>query len=299
MAASLVPSPRVGAVARPIRDWISVFKPRILVLLVAVAVVSGLVGAREGVPWGSIALLAMSGTIASASASLLNNYRDRDIDAIMDRTRTRPLATGRINARAALIVGILLLVSGTVLALLVNVWSGVFVLSGALIYAVVYSYGLKRRTAWNIVIGGLAGSCAVLAGWSAVSTDFNTAAILIAAILFLWTPCHFWSFALVHQESYRKAKVPMLPVVAGEKKTSGYVLLHAVLLLLVSVLLYVFSDLGIVYLVGALICSLVFVTTSFRLFRSFDRGRAWRNYKLSGVYLLGLFASMLLATLVR
>jgi len=299
LAASLVPSPRVGAVARPIRDWISVFKPRILVLLVAVAVVSGLVGAREGVPWGSIALLAMSGTIASASASLLNNYRDRDIDAIMDRTRTRPLATGRINARAALIVGILLLVSGTVLALLVNVWSGVFVLSGALIYAVVYSYGLKRRTAWNIVIGGLAGSCAVLAGWSAVSTDFNTAAILIAAILFLWTPCHFWSFALVHQESYRKAKVPMLPVVAGEKKTSGYVLLHAVLLLLVSVLLYVFSDLGIVYLVGALICSLVFVTTSFRLFRSFDRGRAWRNYKLSGVYLLGLFASMLLATLVR
>lgn len=281
-----------------IRDWVSVFKPRILVLLAVVAVVAGVVGSQGQTLWKEILLVAVAGVLASAGASLFNNLRDRDIDALMDRTRARPMANGRIGARAALVVAVALFAAGSSLALLVNTRAALLVVAGALIYAIVYTWGLKRRTPWNIVIGGLAGSCAVLAGWAAVSSDFGAEALLLAAVLVLWTPCHFWSFALVHQESYRKANVPMLPLVAGEKKTAGYILLHAILLSFVSLLLFVFSDLGLLYLAGATAFSAIFLAKSIHLAVRPERKIAWQHYKLSGFYLLGLFVSMLAATMI-
>jgi protoheme IX farnesyltransferase len=160
------------------------------------------------------------------------------------------------------------------------------------------SQRLKRRSSLNIVIGGLAGSCAVLGGWFSVTNQLSLTPLLIALVIFLWTPSHFWSFALVHRESYQKANIPMLPVVIGDKSTVNYILLHSGLLLLVSLLLYFLSPLNEIYLFASLALGTIFLASSIRLRRQLQRERAWSNYKLSGIYLLGLFLAMALDVLL-
>ena len=173
-----------------------------------------------------------------------------------------------------------------------------FVVAGALIYVLIYTLWLKRRTSLNIIIGGLAGSCVILAGWFAITTELSLVLILMASLVFLWTPSHFWSLALAHQESYRKAKIPMLPVIAGVKKTSDYILLSSGVLLLVSFLIYFLSSFHGVYLLGSLILGGLFLISNIRLWRRPNRERAWTNFKLSGAYLLGLFLVMVVDVLV-
>jgi protoheme IX farnesyltransferase len=158
---------------------------------------------------------------------------------------------------------------------------------------------LKRRTSLNIVVGGLAGSCGALAGWFAITNQLSFAPFLIALLIFLWTPSHFWSFALVHRESYQKAGIPMLPVIAGVKTTTNYILLHSGLLLLVSLLLYFLGPLKEIYLIGSLLLGAIFLASGIRLRRQLQRERAWTNYKLSGIYLLGLCLIMVLDVLVK
>lgn len=281
------------------RDYISLCKPRILLLLVAVAAATAIVVGPPEVRWDRVALVALAGGLASASASTANNLIDRDLDAVMDRTRHRPLAAKRVPAKNALILAIALLVVGVGVSLLLGHLTAAFVTAGALIYSLVYTLWLKRRSPLNIVVGGLAGSCAVLAGWAAVTTTLSAAPFIIAFILFVWTPSHFWSFALVHQENYRKGGVPMLPLVASRGTTVFYIILHTVVLVSASIVLYLFSELGPVYLAGAIVFGVPFLGLSFLLWRD-SRGKAsWAGYKFSGIYLAGLLASMLIDLLSR
>ncbi|MBI2869847.1 MAG: protoheme IX farnesyltransferase [Chloroflexi bacterium] len=283
---------RRNTAAACLRDYASLCKPRILGLLAVVTVVTAVVSSGPAVPWGQVWLAALAGVLASASASILNNVLDRDIDIIMARTRHRPLARGDIQVRHALALAAGLLLLAAAVSFLVSYLVAVFVVGGALVYAVVYTYWLKRRTALNIVIGGAAGSCAVMVGWAAAGGGLTPAAVIIALLLFFWTPAHFWSFALVHSEDYRRAAVPMLPGVADQRVTVQMILLHTALMLASSLALYFYSDLGLIYLAGALLLGGWLAARNLPLWRGYRVRTAWASYKFSGIYLLGLFLSM-------
>jgi protoheme IX farnesyltransferase len=278
--------------------YLSLAKPKILILVAITALASAIVANQGDILFSMGVLLVLAVVLASAGAALLNNYLDKDIDIIMERTRNRPLPNGKVSPTKVFLAGVTLIVLSVPLALWLNYLVALSVVAGALIYVLIYTLWLKRRTSLNIVIGGLAGSCAILAGWFAITTKLSLVPILMASLVFLWTPSHFWSLALAHQESYRKAKIPMLPVTAGVKKASDYILLSSGVLLLVSFLIYFLSSFGEVYLLGSLILGGLFLISNIRLWRRPNRERAWTNFKFSGAYLLGLFLIMVVDVLV-
>jgi len=277
---------------------LSLAKPKILILVAITALASAIVANQGDILFSMGVLLVLAVVLASAGAALLNNYLDKDIDIIMERTRNRPLPNGKFSPPKVFLAGITLIVLSVLPALALDYLVALFVVAGALIYVLIYTLWLKRRTSLNIIIGGLAGSCVILAGWFAITTELSLVLILMASLVFLWTPSHFWSLALAHQESYRKAKIPMLPVIAGVKKTSDYILLSSGVLLLVSFLIYFLSSFHGVYLLGSLILGGLFLISNIRLWRRPNRERAWTNFKLSGAYLLGLFLVMVVDVLV-
>lgn len=274
--------------------YIRLFKLRIVALLVFTALVAAAVAGEGRVPLDIAVILALAGGAASIGAGLLNHYLDRDIDAVMDRTRDRPIPSGEINPERVLYVGLGLIAASLILSLGLNALASVFILLGALVYVGVYTLWLKRRTSLNIVVGGLSGAFAVLAGWAAVNPEISTAPILIALVIFLWTPSHFWWFAILHRRSYRRAGVPMLPGVVGRKKSSRYILANTLLLLVVSLMLYLQGVFGHYYLIAALVMGGVFVLLNLRHLMSPSTALAWKNYKYSGAYLLVLMSAMLL-----
>lgn len=271
------------------KDFLSLIKLRVAALILFIAAVTALVASDGIIFLDKIALLTLAGALACAGSAMLNNYLDKDVDAIMERTKNRPLPSRRFAPRKALLIGVGLLILSLSVALRLNYLVALLVLAGAVIYVGVYTGWLKRLTSLNIVIGGLAGSCAVLGGWLAITRELSLTPFLLALLIFWWTPSHFWSFALVHQESYQKANIPMLPVIAGEKRTANYILLCSGLLLLTSLSLYYLSLLGEIYLFGSLLSGTIFLLSSLRLWRRPERDRAWSTYKLSGIYLLVLF----------
>ena len=274
-------------------EYLKLFKLRIVLLLVLLALVSGTVALGDVPSWAVLLPLAAAGALASAGASALNHYVDRDVDASMARTRRRPLPTRRIgHPNVVLFLGVALIALSVPFALALNLRVALFTVSGAFVYVVVYTWWLKRRTPKNILVGGLAGSCAVTAGWFAASSHGTTALAALALLVFLWTPAHFWTFALVHQGDYRQAGVPMLPVVVGERRASRQVLLYTALVVAASVLLYIVHPLGEIYLVGALLLGGLFLGANLALWRSPSVERAWRSYKSSGAYLLLLLLIM-------
>ncbi|MBI2831141.1 MAG: protoheme IX farnesyltransferase [Chloroflexi bacterium] len=274
------------------RDYLSLAKPRIVILLVAVALVASIVAGAGDIMVNRVMLLALAGGMACAGASVLNNYLERDIDALMPRTRHRPLPSGRIGKNAALAMGLFLVVAALAVAMPLGYLVVLSLALGALVYVVVYTMWLKRRTPLNIVIGGLSGSFTVLAGWFAATDILSATPFLLALIIFLWTPSHFWSFALVHRESYKAASIPMLPLVVGDKATAGYIALHSALLHGAALLPYFLGPFGMVYLLGAAHLSGLFLISSLRLWRRPEKELAWKTYKFSGIYLLGLFLFM-------
>jgi heme o synthase len=260
----------------------NVFKLRIggAITLCAIAGMAATPGAS--LPFWKIVVLGLAVFLASASAGAFNQYAERGLDARMNRTRSRPFVTGVLQpgwpwlaSMAALLV---LAVGGA--ALVLNAHVALYVFLGAFVYGVVYTVWLKQRSAWNIVIGGLAGSFAVLAGAAAITPDLAPASIILAVVLFLWTPPHFWSLAMVLHKDYARANVPMLPVVIGDEAAAKIILLHAVAVVALSLLPAAFG-LGLIYLAGAVIGGALFLRRSVDLVRNPGPEAALQNFKAS------------------
>ena len=273
--------------------YVGLMKPRIIELLL-VTTVPTMVVAQRGLPdaWLVLATL-IGGTLSAGSANALNCYADRDIDGLMHRTAHRTLVRHVVTPRNALRFGVLLgVVSFAWLALLVNVLSAVLATSAILFYVFVYTLGLKRRTAQNIVIGGAAGCVPVLVGWSAVTGEVGLPALVLFGIVFTWTPPHFWALALKYREDYARASVPMLPVVAGERETARQILLYSVLLVALSLLFGPVGGMGLLYLVAALALGGLFLWQAIGLLVQPTEQNAMRLFRFSITYLGLLFTAM-------
>lgn len=273
----------------------SVFKLRIgfAIMLTALAGMAVTPGAGPGM-WQTMAL-ALAVLLSSAAAGALNQYLERDLDARMKRTRNRPFVTGRLVADGYWFGGICLLLAAAVVgaAMATNMVAALFVFLGAIVYGVIYTVWLKRRTWLNIVVGGLAGSFAVLAGAAAVDPGLSPAPLLFAVVLFLWTPPHFWSLAFVYRDDYRSAGVPMLPAVMNAKGAAWVILGHTLALVAVSFTL-LWAGLGWIYFAGAAAGGIWFIVTSVALVRDPGEAAARTNFRASLLQLsLLLVAAML------
>jgi heme o synthase len=282
-----------------VRELCSVFKLRIGVAIMVSALAGMAVAPGPApAPW-QIVLLALAVLLSSASAGAFNQFAERDLDARMERTRNRPFARGALPANRLWLAGIgLLLAVAVAAAAAVNIMAAFYVFLGAFFYGIVYTLWLKRRSTLNIVIGGLSGSFAVLAGAAAVDPSLAAAPILLAIVLFLWTPPHFWSLAMALHEDYASAEVPMLPVVAGDAAAARIILAHTGALVAVSLMPAAFG-LGWLYLAGAAIGGALFLARSIALVRNPGPRAAMTNFHASliqlSLLLLGALADRLLA----
>jgi protoheme IX farnesyltransferase len=273
----------------------SVFKIRIgtAIMLTALAGVAVAPGPAPAA-W-QIAVLAIAVLLSSASAGAFNQFMERDLDAHMPRTRNRPFVTGRFSANGYWLAGIVLLLACAVAAaaLATNAMAAFYVFLGAFVYGVVYTVWLKRRTWMNIVIGGLAGSFAVLAGAAAVDPGLAPAPVILAVVLFLWTPPHFWSLAFKYKDEYSAADIPMLPVVVNDATAARIILAHTVILVGLSLLPYLYG-LGWIYLLGAAAGGGWFIWTSIGLVRNPSPAAAMTNFHASLLQLSLLLVAAIL-----
>jgi heme o synthase len=284
------------ALARPrgvLRDYVELTKPKVQSLLLFTTVTTMYVAGTPSL--GLVALTCLGGALSAGGAGAVNHWFDRDIDATMSRTRNRPIPAGRISPRAGLTFGIGLQVASFVLlAQFVNVLAACLALSGFLGYVFVYTLWLKRSTPQNIVIGGAAGAVPPLVAWAAVTGSVTWGAVILFAIVFYWTPPHFWSLSLLMKDEYAKAGVPMMPVARGEDETRRQILLYTLLLFLVTQLPVCGGLVGAFYMVAAALLSAVFVVGAVLLQRSRERRQALRLYLFSLAYLALLFAALVI-----
>lgn len=280
-------------------DYVSLTKPRIIVLLVVTAICA-MVPAAHGLPaWPRILSTSAGLTLSVGGAHAVNMWYDRDIDAVMERTRNRPVPSGRIAPLEALSFGVFLeSVSFVWLSLAVNQLTAALCLAGFLFYVLVYTVWLKRRSVQNIVIGGAAGAFPPLVGWSAVAGHLGWTPVMMFLTIFLWTPPHFWALALVKQEDYRRAGLPMLPVVQGEQATTRQMLVYSVLLWATSLGLY-WTDpsLGLPYLATAIVLGAAFSGAVAALAVRWVSMPPKRVFGISLWYTAGLFSAMVAGTL--
>lgn len=280
-------------------DYVSLAKPRIIVLLLITAL-GGMMIAERGWPsTGLVLMTLLGGALAAAGASAINCWIDRDIDREMFRTRGRPLPDGRIAPAHALTFGVVLgVLAFLLLAFEVNVLAASLAAAGLLIYVFVYTLWLKRSTPQNIVIGGAAGAMPPLVGWAAVTHGLDLTAIYLFAIIVFWTPPHFWALALRARADYARARIPMLPVVAGDSAARWQILGYTLILVAVSLMFFVTRAVGWIYLAGALALGAGFVALAWQTVR--DRGSRWsrRLFDYSIVYLAGLFAVIVVDRMV-
>src|SRR5947208_5834297 len=270
-------------------------KPRIVLLLDFTALAAFLATPSSiNIP-RLVAVLA-AGTLASGGAAALNSFLDEDIDRSMGRTSRRPIPQGDISPCKALIFGLALIGVGLVIsALYLPLLAGLFILLGAGIYVLFYTKYLKRRTSLNIVLGGSAGSCAPLAGWAAATGNLsNVAPWLMALLVFVWTPSHFWSLALRASKDYSKAGIPMLPVVVGDKKAAQYIALNTFLLVPSSLIFVPLGTFGIIYLAIAGLLGLGMIIVDLKLAFNPTKAQAWTAFKFSSPYLAIVFLAMVL-----
>ena len=279
-------------------DYLALLKPKIILLLIVTELGAMIVAAR-GLPRPE-ALLGglLGGAMAAGGAGAVNCWFDRDIDKLMPRTRRRAIAAGRITPAAGLAFGVAVGLSGVALiAVTANVLASALALSGGLVYVFVYTMWLKRSTTQNIVIGGAAGAFPPLVGWAAVTGSLSPLAWVLFAIVFFWTPPHFWALALLLSKQYSAAKVPMLPVVAGEEHTRRSILFYTVLLFAISLVPVVW--LGPIYAAAAIALGAVFLALAVRAVRRQDGASAVALFHYSLAYLALLFAGAALAAAVR
>ncbi len=272
-----------------LRDYLSLLKLRVVVLLDATAV-GVMIPAAHGHPkWSAVLAVLAGGTLAAGGAHAINCWFDRDIDGEMYRTRRRPLPDGRIPAWHALVLGIfLIVVAFVVLWVGANLLAASLALAGALIYVFVYTIWLKRTTPQNIVIGGAAGAMPPLVGWAAATGSLDLTAIALFGVIFFWTPPHFWALAQLIKNDYARANIPMLPVVAGERSAKRQTLVYAALTVAVSLVPFFTGSAGPVYLAGAIVLGIGLVAIALLDLE----GRRWtrRLWTYSMVYVALLFA---------
>ncbi len=288
-----LPPAAAGGVRRVVSDYIELTKPKVQSLLLLTTVCTMEVAGDPS--FGLIAVTVLGGYLSAGGAGAVNHYYDRDIDLQMPRTADRPVPSGRVSPRAALIYGIVLAaLSFVLLTTAVNLLAASLAFSGFLGYVFVYTVWLKRRTPQNIVIGGAAGAIPPLVGWAAVTGELAGMPIYLFAIVFFWTPPHFWALSLLMKDEYAKVGVPMLPVVRGEAETRKQIVLYSVLLFAVTQLPFCAGGLGVTYLVASLALGALLIGGALALQRSPSRRTALRLYLFSLVYLALLFSAMVL-----
>jgi protoheme IX farnesyltransferase len=290
--------PRTRWSWQTVGSYVALTKPRIIELLLVTTLPTMVVAQRGLPPLWLMAATLVGGALAAGGANAINMYVDRDIDRVMKRTKNRPLVTGAVTPTAALVFALALEVAAFVeLWLAVNLLSAVLAISATLFYVFVYTLWLKRRSSQNIVIGGAAGAVPVLVGWAAVTNSLAWAPVVMFAIIFIWTPPHFWSLAVRYKEDYAAADVPMLPVVASMKRTTTEIVYYTVALVAVSFLLGPVAHLGWVYMITAAVLGagfLYFVTRLWGLAQNGEVGGrdAMRVFGFSITYLTVLFVAM-------
>lgn len=286
-----------GAVAR---DYITLTKPKIISLLLVTAA-GGMFLAEQGVP--SLVMLAwvwIGGALASGGANAINQHLDRDIDREMRRTQSRPVAGERVSPRYALAFGIGLNAAAfALLALLVNPLAAILTLLASLFYVFVYTLWLKRTTPNNIVIGGAAGAVPPMVGWVAVTGSLDLPAVYLFAIIFFWTPPHFWALSLLIEKDYEQAGVPMLPVVSSRGQTTLHIFLYSIALTGLTLMFALLPDVGLIYLASAAVLGAPFIWLAWRLWREDSRGRAKAAYLYSLAYLALLFVAVMVDSVVK
>lgn len=283
-----------------IGGYVALTKPRIIELLL-ITTIPTMVVAEDG--WPSLGLMLITligGSLAAGGANAINMYIDRDIDALMERTKTRPLVTGLISPRNALVFAISLeILAFGVLWAGANLLSGVLALSATLFYVFVYSLWLKRTSKQNIVIGGAAGAVPVLVGWAAVTNSLGWTPWLLFLLIFLWTPPHFWALAIKHSDDYKAAGVPMLPVVASHEKVIASMVRYTIALTACSLAVIPVADMGWVYGVSAGVLGGAFLWGTIALGRSSSPAASMRLFSFSISYITVLFVALTIDVFVR
>jgi protoheme IX farnesyltransferase len=280
--------------------YLALTKPRIIELLLVTTLPTMFV-AQGGVPPVSLMLWTLAGgALAAGGANAFNMVADRDIDRVMHRTRHRPLVTGEVTPTAALVFATVLeVVAFAELWWKVNLLSAVLAVSATAFYVLVYTLWLKRTSSQNIVLGGAAGAVPVLVGWAAVTGSLSWAPVVLFAVIFLWTPPHFWALAIRYRDDYEAAHVPMLPVVATFSQTAGQILFYTGLLVAASLLFALVAHMGLVYVISAAVLGAVFLAFGVRLRREQTARAAMQLFQYSITYLTLLFLAMAVDVLVR
>jgi protoheme IX farnesyltransferase len=293
-AAGAIDAPNLGLAPRTLQllsDYLELTKPKVQSLLLLSTVATMYVAGDPSLLL--VALTCLGGYLSAGGAGAVNHWFDRDIDARMKRTASRPIPAGRVSPRAALTFGCTLAcLSLLELSLTVNPLAAGLSFAGFLGYVFVYTVWLKRRTPQNIVIGGAAGAVPPLVGWAAVTGSVSGTAVILFFSVFFWTPPHFWALSLLMKDEYAKVDVPMLPVVRGEAETRRQILLYSVLLYAVTQLPFCAGGFGVIYLVASLLLGLGFIAGAVNLYRRADRRSALRLYLYSLAYLALLFCAM-------
>ncbi|NOQ44929.1 MAG: protoheme IX farnesyltransferase [Nitrosopumilus sp.] len=283
------------------KEIVEISKPRIVVLLVITAVTSMYAASKlvEGAPdldYLFYLHIIVAGALASAGSSALNHYYDKDIDPKMTRTSTRPIPSGRMAASHVLIYGVVVSCISVIYGhFALNAVSAFFIAVGIFSYVIIYTVWLKRKNSSNIVIGGIAGSAAAWAGWSAATGSMDLLGFLVGFLVFVWTPSHFWCLAMKLKDEYAQAKVPMLPVVIGMQRTSKYILGNTIILIPFSLILSFIPDgMGVVYTVIAIISGTLMLVYHYKLTKTPTSEFAWKAYKVTAPYLTIIFVAVAL-----
>jgi heme o synthase len=279
--------------AQVLSDYFTLTKPKVQLLLLLTTITTMYVAGEPSI--ALVAATVLGGFLSAGGAGAFNHWYDRDIDAQMGRTANRPVPAGRISPRAALIYAFALqIASFAILWAAANLLAAILAALGFVWYTLVYTVWLKRRSPQNIVIGGAAGAIPPLVGWAAVKGSVAPDALYLFAIVFYWTPPHFWALSLLMKDEYARVGVPMMPVVHGEKETRRQIVLYTLLLTVLTLLPVVFGFFGAIYAVAAAGLGAAFITLALRLQRRADRASALRTYLFSLGYLAALFAVMVL-----
>jgi protoheme IX farnesyltransferase len=287
---------------KTVRNYVEVTKPPIVSLLVFTSLATMIVAWREtlvSLSLGVVAVALVAITAASAGCDVLTSYIDRDIDAIMDRTKKRPIPSGRIKANRALVWGLFLTLVGMALAYWINALSFVWIALGVFDNVVIYSLLLKRRSRLNIILGGVSGGLPVMFGWSAVTNGYALLPVLLAGLVVLWIPGHIWSLAIFTRNDYQRAHVPMLPVVTKLSTALRCIVSTVVLMIPFSIWIFFEGKFGLIYLITAVLFGIWVLYVNFKLFLHPNDDLAYKAFKVSSPYLFTLFLALIIDSFVH